>query len=310
MRIQFPDADRPKAIAKCLVRLFPHLKLSATQEALARAAGHRDWHELSTSPQLRRETLHQVGKREAAVQVTVSLADALGGIPDGDVQFALTKARLFWNDSWSLEDQIAVRTTILRKRVFGSPARGKPGTVVRLKVSGRSDEPAYLQHAGRASRVICDTGFATVADFEIITPRAPLADFLPARLWLPYGYWTLGDGSKVIFARDYLPMWRIALGAVERLEPWYWITGITSRFNFAESLGTTQWAGRRARDQALDYLAEHRIAGLPRLVNVMPYLFEPEVENIYDGIRQNYKNLHGERPLPTYARLNKSLIDG
>jgi hypothetical protein len=35
------------------------------------------------------------------------------------------------------------------------------------------------------------------ADFELVTPRVPLEDFVPARLWLPYGYWTLATGPKL-----------------------------------------------------------------------------------------------------------------
>lgn len=67
-----------------------------------------------------------------------------------------------------------------------------------------SDTPAYLIRSGKPTYLLFDTGMGSRADFEVATPRKPLADFVSSRLWLPYGYWTLQDGSEVIFARDYL----------------------------------------------------------------------------------------------------------
>jgi len=308
MRIEFSDAERPKAAAKYLVRLSPHLKLSATQEALARAVGYRDWHELSASLRPGIPALPLGDEHNAAVRVILDLADELG-LADGDVQFALTKARLF-GAAWSLDEQLRMRTSIWRQQVFGPPGRGKPGTVVKVRVSGRPFRPAYLRIAGRLSWVVYDNGPGACADFEVVTPRSPLADFVPSRLWLPYGYWTLDDGSHVIFARDYLPMWRVASGVVERLEPWYWINGIASTFNFAQSLNTSVWSVGGARGLALAHLARHRVVGLPRLVDVMPHLLEPDVERIDQAVSRLCERRGGARPPPAYARLNERLAYG
>ncbi len=61
------------------------------------------------------------------------------------------------------------------------------------------------------------------AYFEVVTPRFPLPDFVPSRIWLPYGVWKLSDGSEVLFSRDYLPMWRVSSERTERLAPRLWI---------------------------------------------------------------------------------------
>lgn len=311
MRIQVRDLGRPKQAAKNLVRVSTQLKLSAAQEALARVLGYRDWHELSTSVSSQAAaTLYEV-RSDDALRIVLGLADALG-LPDADVQYAISKARLLRTSPWSIDEQLSLRAAIWRQRLFGPSARGKPGTVVRDKAYG-SNKPAYLRRPGRPTHLLFDTGMGLRADFEVVMPRTPLADFVPSRLWLPYGYWTLQDGSEVIFARDYLPMWRIAEGEVERLDPWLWVNGIVDEFHFTKSAATVVWAAGPARELALRHLAKHRIFELPKLVNAMPHLFEEEVEMIADGVRR----LHEEheqhvcgKPLPAYAKLNSRFALG
>jgi hypothetical protein len=297
MRIPFPDLSRPKMAAKLLSRMASDVQLSRAQEAVARATGYRDWYELAgaLSPAPYGFDLSE------AKPVILTIADTLGLLP-GDVQYAVAKARLLSSVPWSLEDHLALTTTIWRERVFGEPARGKPGTVGKVCAHG-STKPAYLRQAGRPSYVVYDTGPGMCADFELVTPRVPLEDFVPARLWLPYGYWTLGDGSEVIFARDYLPMWRIAGQSVERLDPWLWIEGISERHNFAASCGTVIWDRGRARELALGHLANRRILELPRLVAAMPRLIEAGAESMgraVDALRRQV----GGGSLPAFARLN------
>jgi hypothetical protein len=308
MRIQFPDLVRPKQAAKNLVRLSSDLKLSAAHEALARVLGYRDWHELSISAcALTSSASHEVAA-EDALHIVLGLADALG-LPDPDVQYGISKARLLRDTPWSIEDQLGLRAKIWRRSLFGSPGRGKPGTVVRDRAHG-ANTPAYLRRSGRPTHLMFETGMGICADFEVVTPRTPLADFVPSRLWLPYSYWTLQDRSEVTFARDYLPMWRVAQGAVERLDPWLWINGITAEYHFTTSLATVVWAGGPARELALHHLIKHRIFELPKLVDVMPYLFEADVESIADGVeRLRGQNGDGKAP-PAYAELNTRLSYG
>ncbi|MCG2839481.1 hypothetical protein L6Q21_00630 [Sandaracinobacter sp. RS1-74] len=304
MRIQFPDLARPKQAAKNLVRMSPDLQLSAAHEALAHVLGYRDWHELSSSP--RSNTSTAPFEADDALRVVLGLADALG-LPDPDVQYAISKARLLQH--WSIDNHLSLRSAIWRQRVFGPPGRGKPGTIVRDKAYG-ANEPAYLRQAGRPTYLLFDTGMGVRADFEVAVPRIPLADFVPSRLWLPYGYWTLQDGSEVIFARDYLPMWRIAEGTVERLDPWLWINGIAREFHFSQSAATVVWASGPARELALRYLEERRIFELPKLVDVMPHLFEVDVEAIADGVGKLREQRGDGQTPPAYAEINTRISFG
>ncbi len=301
MRIPFPDPSRPKAAARLLSRMSGEVKLASAQEAVARATGYRDWHDLAgaCTPDSSGFNLGE------AKQVIVTIADALELLP-GDVQYAVAKARLLSNAPWSLDDHLALTTMIWRERVFGAPARGKPGTVVKVRAHGET-RAAYLRRAGRPTYVVYDTGTGMCADFEAVTPRAPLADFVPARLWLPYGFWTLGDGSEVIFSRDYLPMWRIAGDAVERLDPWLWIEGIAETKVFSASRGTVIWVRGPARDLALDHLARRRIFELPRLVDAMPHLIEAGVDSTDRAVEALRQSVGGGGAPPSFARLNHQL---
>lgn len=111
--------------------------------------------------------------------------------------------------------------------------------------------------------------------------------FLPARLWLPYGVWTLQDDSEVVFARDYLALWRISADGVERVDPWLGIRGIKSDRWFAVDTEGDWWRPA-AREATLAYLEKHRIFELPKLANAMPYMFERGVESISDAVRRMY----------------------
>jgi hypothetical protein len=135
MRIHFPDVVRPKQAAKYLARAGTELSLASVHEALARALGYRDWHELAGASQQNgpAETVH-IGLEEA-LRIILELADALL-LSYADVQHALSKARLLRATPWSIDEQMLLRTSIWRRRVFGTCGRGKPGTVVREGACG------------------------------------------------------------------------------------------------------------------------------------------------------------------------------
>ena len=298
MRIMFSNLSRPKAAAKWLSRLSPKVKLSAAQGAIARATGYRDWYELAGAD-LGVPTALDL---EEARHVVLTVSEALGLSP-GDVQFAVSKSRLLSPAPWGLDEQLTLTTRIWRECIFGMPARGKPGTIVKVRAHGET-RLAYLSRTGRPTHVVYDTGPGICADFEAVTPRVRLADFVPARLWLPYGYWTLRDGSEVIFARDYLPMWRIADGDVERLDPWLWIEGIADTTVYSSQLSTVVWARGAAREKALEHLARHRIFELPRLVDVMPHLIGANDVTVQPSVERWRLHLGGGKAPPSYARLN------
>jgi len=301
VRLQFPNLSRPKQAAKHLVRCSGKLTLSSAHEALARGLGYRDWHELSNSP----GPSTSLGARSSeASRIIGDVADATGA-PDADVQYALSKARLLDPTPWRLDDQLALRAVLWRRRLFGAPGREKPGTIVRDKAYG-SNQPGYLLRPGRPTSVLFDTGRGERADFEVATPRTPLDDFIPSRLWLPYGFWTLQDGSEVMFSRDYLPLWRIADGSVERLDPWLWIEGKADEAHFPAA-GKSTWVSGAARASALERLALYRIAELPKLVDVMPHLIEADIESIGAGVWRMGRTDGLDRIVPAFARINDGL---
>lgn len=304
MRIQLPDLDRPKQAAKYLVRAATNLKLSYVHEALARVLGYRDWHDLSGSCDHHRQTQPGDVCLDDALHIILSIADALG-IPYAEVQYAVSKARLLRETRLSLDEQMTLRTSIWRRRLFGCPGRGKPGTVVKDKVYGNT--PAYLRRAGRPTYLLFDTGFGERADFEVATPRAALSDFVPSRLWLPYGVWKLKDGSEVIFSRDYFPMWGISEDRVQRLAPWLWINGIVDQSHFWKA-GGGGWTSSSVREMAISHLAAYRVFELPRLTDVMPHLFEADVDSMADGVRRLYAAGRQDDALPSYAELNKRVL--
>lgn len=305
MRIHFPDLVRPKQAAKYLARASTELKLAMVHEAVARALGYRDWHELSITSHLNVLADTDSPDLDGAVLTILELADALG-IPDGHVQYAMSRARLLRATPWSIDEHMRLRTSIWRRRVFGTPRRGKPGTVVRDKAYG-SGTLAYLRYPGRPTYLLFDTGFGTRADFEVATPRSPLPDFVPSRIWLPYGVWKLLDASEVLFSRDYLPMWRMTNGRTERVAPWLWIKDIAEEKHFP-SRGTTIWASGAARDSAVAYLQQHRIFELPMLTDIMPHLFEPQVESLQDGVARLYGSRRDAEAPPPYAKLNDRVL--
>jgi hypothetical protein len=282
MRILLPSREPAKKTARLVARLNPQLTLSEVHEAISGILGYRDWHDLlGTTGQL--AATSDVGLPTIA-QLIGRLADQLN-IPDEDVQYAVTKGCLFRQDRVGLDEQLLLRTKLWRARFFGPQGRGKPGTVVKDAAFG--SVPVYLKRPGQPSHVVTDMGNVGIrADFEIVTPRKPLPDFVPTRLWLPYGYWVLKDGARVIYSRDYKPMWRVDGDHVERLDPWLWIKGIEARVWFAEQAGTVEWYKGVPRELALSELARHRILELPRLVDVMPYLFDPDIGSVDDAVER------------------------
>ncbi|MXO58892.1 hypothetical protein GRI89_04975 [Altererythrobacter salegens] len=305
MRLYFPDIERPKAAAKFLARLSPEVTLASAHEALACASGYRDWHELSAS-------FHAPGpdptafSTQVATELVLALALSLN-LECGDVQYALSKARLLGAAPWGIDEQLAVHMAAIRQQDLGAPARGKPGTIVKVKTIG-GPRVGYLLWTDSIVNVLYDSGEGCCATFEAVTPRTPIADFLPARLWLPYGIWTLEDGSEVVFARDYLPLWRISAEGVERLDPWLWINGIKSHRWFAANTEGDWWRPG-GRVPALAYLEQHRIFELPRLANAMRYMFAPGVRTMRGAVRRMHGQSYSDATAPTFAMLRPNMVE-
>lgn len=297
MRVPISDLRQFKRAAKLIGRFQPKIKLSTIQEALAVAFGYRDFHEMQMigAP----DKINRIGL-DAAADLIIKISKILP-LSDLDIQYAISKSNII---SLSLDQQLKLRCIIWRRQLFGSSQRGKPGTIVRDKPYG-TNEPAYLIEKGQPTRVLFDGSLGIRADFEIVTPRKPLPDFIPARLWLPYGYWRLKDGSEIIFSRDYLPMWRTWGGRVERLDPWIWINDIAEQHYFASAVSTSKWHAGQNRDLALEHLNKHGIDNIPTLTGIMPKLFLPDIETIHSAVNSLYHEYKLLREIPEFAKRNE-----
>lgn len=292
MRIHVHDLQRPKAAARKLATFAPDTtQLSAVQHQLAVSLGYEDWHELQRQPKAPREPTLELSQKAGLV---ADLSKRLQILP-GDVQFALSSSRLI--GPTKLSEQLDLRAAVWRK-LIGPPARNKPGSVVRDRAYGRG-EFTYLRRFGppsslygRAVELLFDTGPGLRGDFEVAQPRTAPPDFVPARLWLPYGCWTTRDGAEVLFSRDYLPLWRVSAQGVERLEPWLWVEHIESQRHFGRSV----WSSGPPREAAIAALEERRLTGLPMLVDAMQILIETEVETVGEAVHQLMLERGAHRP--------------
>ncbi len=279
MRMYFPPVDKPKLAAKLLARSKADVPLNRALEAIAKATGYRDWHELGCTafPPDRRDappSLEQT--REIILAIAASLEMGIG-----DVHYAVSRSMLLGGAPRSIDDMLNLHAMLWRATLFGTPARGKPGTIVRVKSPGERGL-AYLKAAGQPTYVVLDNGVGIRADFEVITPRIALPDFVPSRLWLPYGYWTLKDGSVVIFSRDYKPLWHKYPDRTVRMDPWTWVTGIVDQTYFP--VGELAWDKKPARGRAIEFLEKNRLFDPPKLLDAMPHLFKRGIDSVSEAV--------------------------
>jgi hypothetical protein len=89
------------------------------------------------------------------------------------------------------------------------------------------------------------SGAGLVADHEVSVykDQQRAAKFMPMRLYMPYGLWTLPDGSEVLFNRNYCPIWkRSPSGEVDNIAPELWVRYVKEQWYFRE--GTEPWFNR------------------------------------------------------------------
>lgn len=288
MRIYYPNLSRPKKAAKRLRDHFPNIHLATAQEAIAQTVGYRDWHELekchkNNEPSPLDQVLPEADFRFRMISCCVSLSRLLG-IADGDIQFIIADLRLSGDRSFTEDDQHAIRIACWRNGPMPYRPKRQRGATFLMKEKGYAPCQAYWRSMDAHTEVvyfICDTAFECLcASFEAITPRTPVRDFVPLRLWLPYGWWTLTDGSEILFSRDYKPLWKIyPSGTVERTPSSLWVTGIQDQRWFTKETGTPWYRGE-AKMAAENRLRVRGISKLPKLVDAMPLLMENDEENI------------------------------
>jgi hypothetical protein len=270
----FPNLTRPKKAAKVFARDFD-VSLATAQRGLARACGFRDWHDLETRvDKVQPFALDQELSAEEFVARQSRLAIALArelGVADGDTQHALAISRLTGDRPASINEQLAIRVACWLDSALPPVGLRQRGAVGKLKSPGRMGEPVILLRFGRPCEVVTHYSIAIVADHEYMSPRAAPRLFVPMRLYLPYGYWTEGDGARVAFSRDYNPLWRLRPDSrPERVKPWERISWKSQEHLWDDSY--TPWNSTELYAQLLTELRAHKVETLPVLVDALPLL--------------------------------------
>lgn len=291
MRIYFREFKRAKKAAKSLAASTSYVKLSAAQEAIATMAGYRDWHDLTrnydrepANPPTTSRQNNQSGNR--AISMTLTLAGELS-LAMGDALYALVQTNLLGIQMEDVQHYEALWLQLFKETQHFEDGKRSPGKVVRIKSksAGWRGVQAILKKYGSATDLITHKApNALVADFEVVFPRKPLPLFVPARLKLAYGCWTEASGSKVLFSRDYKPLWRLTAGRKpERLQPWLWIDYVDSQLFWDDS--NTPWRSLRRREEEEQRLRNFGVSALPKLVDTLPDLvFNENVNTVGNAV--------------------------
>lgn len=279
MRLYFPNLNRPRKAAKTVSNVTGK-PLHLCQEAVAKACGYRDWHELSNSlvNQSCIVNNHIVSQDLLGSQFVLSsrLIEELK-INSGDGQYAVARSQLVGNGVLSPSEQVELRVRLFQKFELPPVPRREKGAVGVVKgLPRRKREVVILRAFGRNARVITDyTPDAACRNCEYITPKRPVKMFVPKRLYLPYGAWTELDGATVIFSRDYCPMWRLREGRTpERMFPWEWVKFVEQSWFWNE--GDEPWFDERQYAREMRRLSDFGVVGLPILAEVLPIILEKE----------------------------------
>ena len=127
---------------------------------------------------------------------------------------AVRKGEALPPGTWVRIEQTAIR--------YGNPIAQKYAVVVEHEAGGG----VFLQTHG-SDRTL-------VADFEVVVlPTGPTSKWQPMRHILPYGMWTCADGRKVLFNRNYKPIWQDhPNGAAEVADINEWVPYIKQEYFF------------------------------------------------------------------------------
>ncbi len=164
----------------------------------------------------------------------------------------------------------------------------EPGTIVKVRTGGlavRRGSPAYfLGIRGSGVRLLTDAAIAEALRSQISVPSVPIPAFAPMRLRLAYGVWTEADGTRVLFSRDYFPLWRVSPhGDVVADDPWRWVPFVEQGWFWDD--GDMPWRSQkkaRVVDQKMEDLG---VVGYPKLMDAVDILVQNSDADIRDAVR-------------------------
>jgi len=281
MRLHFPNLERPKKAAKRIVKaLVGDPPLAKIQNGVAFALGYRDWHEFeiahsASAPAPLDQELPAHLFRGRIAELALRLAAALG-VSDSEAQYVLLASRLTGDRQVSLDDHVNIRLTCWRAKGLWSPS-GHAGTVVRLRFPNAGPRRLGLLTADFDStgtgpfQIIGDNFFGIGAREDFSIPREAPPVFIPLRLRLVYGAWTEPDGAKVLFSRDYAPMWRLRGGHPPQMtSPFEWIRHQREEWFWEDA--TSPWRDQRRIAEEEARLASYGVPGLCALADLLPLM--------------------------------------
>ena len=101
-----------------------------------------------------------------------------------------------------------------------------PGTLVHLRTHSLKARfgsvGVVLSSTGNRSLLYTDAGREEAARQQYSVPKKPVRDTVPMRLRLPFGHWLQQDGNRVLYSRDFCPLWLVShAGHAHPAMPWW-----------------------------------------------------------------------------------------
>lgn len=211
MTIYTPKQQAFKRAAQALSKLPDACSLSACQTVLAQACGFRDLHHLQAS----QSKLQNFSEPRISTRADIiSNIHSVSNFQIGDILDALTRSR-FFSEKADMETTLAVREALFAAN-YPKQGRNDVGAPCRVRAPGYDNTRALLVERGVGpeglTHVMTDDSIIFCVSREAPAHHTGRI-FVPLRFWIPYGVWTEADGSKVLFSRDYCPLWKIKDGA-------------------------------------------------------------------------------------------------
>lgn len=288
MRILFDSILDAKRTSKALQR-GSLLKLSKVREELAKSSGYKDWHELERATKLNNfsnENLSVTDMSKIVLSLSIKLKLNAGKVLN-DLCISGFASKSF-QDHGKLK---WIRAFCFRHQeipYIGPLQRGDIRYVEELGSFLMIKSEKFSKPVTGITPKSCS---AICADFEL-GGVAPLVDelaFIPTRTYLPYGYYEPQDGCKLIFSRDYLPLWYVYSDGrpVKRLTP----RETVGRQDFKYFWGPKpiDWNNRDWDSDIFDLLDEFDIIGMPKLVEVLPTIFNSlDIRNLQAAAKKHF----------------------
>jgi hypothetical protein len=247
--------------------------LSQCRETISKAIGYNDYYDLGQNgpSKLGVNNLATSHSTEAETRITALIASQLDVSPV-TVHHILANTLFHNGQPPNIDHALKVISGVFERTVLPQQGKRQSGQVGKLKPPGRNGEHVILREFGSATRVMTHkSARVSVADFQYVSPRKPLPLFIPMRLYMPYGILTEDDGSRVMFSRDYFPMWRLRKGKTpERMKPWERIDSFGLTLVLPEN--AMPWHNSNNFTVCLRFLEQEGIRSFPLSLDALPLI--------------------------------------